>query len=333
VIRRAILLPAVAAVAGFLALANPPTVGTKRRPLVRYDLQTVNNPAAKAPLKRGDKGPVTLRAQIFLSRAHFSVGQIDGFMGTNTVEALAGFEQAHGLPVTQAFTEAVWQALNVDQGPALISYTVDAEDLKGPFVDVPEDMMAKAKLMYLGYASPLDELGEKFHVNPNLLQALNPRAMFQSAGEAIMVPNVDPPLEAQAARVVVSKSHATVTAYDDSGKVIAQYPCTTGSEHDPLPIGYWEIRGVYRNPHFNYDPNLFWDADDTQAKARIAPGPRNPVGTVWIDLSKQHYGIHGAPDPSTIGHTQSHGCIRLTNWDAMELAGMVKKGTPAVLTE
>lgn len=331
---RAGLLTAIAAVAGSLALANPPTAQrTKRIAPVRYDPQTIDNPASKAPLKRGDKGPVTLRAQILLSRAHFSVGEIDGCMGGNMVGALAGFEQAHSLPETQTFTEAVWRALNVDQGPALISYTIDAEDLKGPFVDVPEDMMAKAKLPYLGYASPRDELGEKFHVNPKLLQALNPRATFQSAGEQIMVPNVDPPLEAEAARVVVSKSHSTVTAYDESGKVIAQYPCTTGSDHDPLPIGDWEIRGVYRNPHFNYDPNLFWDADDTQAKARIAPGPRNPVGTVWIDLSKQHYGIHGAPDPSTIGHTQSHGCIRLTNWDAMELAGMVKKGTPAILTE
>jgi lipoprotein-anchoring transpeptidase ErfK/SrfK len=331
---RASLLPAAAAVAGFLALANPPTAERARRGApVRYDPQTVNNSASKPPLKRGDKGPVTLRAQILLSRAHFSVGQIDGVMGANMIEALAGFEQAHGLPMTQTFTEAVWQALNVDQGPALISYTIDAADLKGPFVDVPEDMMAKAKLMYLGYASPLDELGEKFHVNPKLLQALNPRATFERAGEQVMVPNVDSSLEAQAARVVVSKSHSTVTAYDENGKVIVQYPCTTGSDHDPLPIGDWEIRGVYRNPHFNYDPNLFWDADETQAKARIAPGPRNPVGVVWIDLSKQHYGIHGAPDASTIGHTQSHGCIRLTNWDAMELAGMVKKGTPAVLTE
>lgn len=328
------LLTAIAAVAGFLALANPPTAQrTKRAALVRYDPQTINNPASKAPLIRGNQGPVTFRAQILLSRAHFSVGQIDGCMGGNTVEALAGFEQAHALPETQTFTPAVWQALNVDQGPALISYTIDAEDLKGPFVDVPEDMMAKAKLPYLGYASPLDELGEKFHVNPKLLQALNPRATFETAGEQIMVPNVDPPLEAQATRVVVSKSHSTVTAYDESGKVIVQYPCTTGSGHDPLPIGDWEIHGLYRNPHFNYDPNLFWDADDTQAKATIAPGPRNPVGVVWIDLSKQHYGIHGAPDPSTIGHTQSHGCIRLTNWDAMELAGMVKKGTPAILTE
>jgi lipoprotein-anchoring transpeptidase ErfK/SrfK len=151
-------------------------------------------------------------------------------------------------------------------------------------------------------------------------------------GEEIMVPKVLSPATGKAVKVVVSKA-GTVTAYDADGKVLAQYPCSSGSEHDPLPVGEWKITGVYKNPPFFYNPALFWDADQSHSKAKIPPGPNNPVGLVWIDLSKEHYGIHGTPVPGNVGHTQSHGCIRLTNWDAMELAGMVGKGTPAILTE
>jgi lipoprotein-anchoring transpeptidase ErfK/SrfK len=194
-------------------------------------------------------------------------------------------------------------------------------------------MMAKAKLDYLGYASPLDELAERFHCAPALLQKLNPGKQFDKEGEMLTVPNVAAPLTGQAAKVVVSKSANTVTVFDDSGKVMAQYPCSSGSEHDPLPLGDWKITGVARNPRFHYNPNLFWDAKAKDAKATIAPGPRNPVGLVWIDLSKEHYGIHGTPNAALLGHAQSHGCIRLSNWDATELAGLVKPGTPASLVE
>ena len=122
-------------------------------------------------------------------------------------------------------------------------------------------------------------------------------------------------------------------ALDAAGKILAQYPASSGSEHDPLPIGMWKINGVAKNPPFHYNPELFWDAEPNHSKAKIAPGPNNPVGVVWIDLTKDHYGIHGTPEPARVGHTQSHGCIRLTNWDAMELAGMVRPGLPAELKE
>jgi lipoprotein-anchoring transpeptidase ErfK/SrfK len=108
---------------------------------------------------------------------------------------------------------------------------------------------------------------------------------------------------------------------------------TIGSEHDPLPVGEWKVRSVTRDPVFHYNPDLFWDAKAGDSKATLKAGPNNPVGLVWIDLSKEHYGIHGTPDPSRIGHTTSHGCIRLTNWDALELAAMVRPGTPAILEE
>ena len=125
----------------------------------------------------------------------------------------------------------------------------------------------------------------------------------------------------------------TVSALDGQGMVMAQFPASAGSEHDPLPIGKWKIKGVARNPVFHYNPKLFWDAEPGNSAAKIAPGPNNPVGAVWIDLSKPHYGIHGTPEPSQVGHAQSHGCIRLTNWDAMRLAGVVSPGMTAILTE
>jgi lipoprotein-anchoring transpeptidase ErfK/SrfK len=133
--------------------------------------------------------------------------------------------------------------------------------------------------------------------------------------------------------VTVSKSASALTVKDASGRVVLYAPVTTGSENDPLPLGEWKVNGVQFNPAFNYNPELFWDADPAHTKARIPPGPNNPVGLVWIDLSKEHYGIHGTPEPTAIGRTQSHGCVRLTNWDAIRLAGLVKPGTRVIFTE
>ena len=302
-------------------------------PRIHYDLAAVNNPATMDRLEEKAEGSAVLRAQILLDRAHFSVGEIDGRMGNNAVQAIAGFRAARGLPEGTSVDTDVWQALNMDKAPALEEYVLTEEDVSGPFDRVPRDMMLKAKLMHLGYGSALEAMGEKFHINPALLQQINPGSKFGIAGQKIYAPNVSRQGNAKAARVVVSKSKSTVTVFDDAGQVIAQFPCTSGSEHDPLPIGDWKITGVFKDPKFNYNPDLFWDAKPKDSKATIAPGPNNPVGVVWIDLSKEHYGIHGTPSPALIGHAESHGCIRLTNWDAMELAGMVGKGTPVSLVE
>ena len=207
------------------------------------------------------------------------------------------------------------------------------EDVAGPFEKIPSDIMEQAKLQSLGYQSTEEELGERFHINPKVLSALNPAKDLAKAGEQIQVPNVQRESLMPAARVVVSKSQGTVSAFAYDGTLLAQYPATMGSEHDPLPIGEWKITGVQRNPAFYYNPSLFWDAKPEDSKARIAPGPNNPVGLVWIGLSKEHYGIHGTPEPGRIGHTESHGCIRLTNWDAEELSKLVEPGVPAILQE
>jgi lipoprotein-anchoring transpeptidase ErfK/SrfK len=198
--------------------------------------------------------------------------------------------------------------------------------------EIPEGMMEKAKLDSLSYTSVIEALAEKFHASPGLLRRLNPRATWSEAGETVEVPNVhvDPPA-GKAAKVVVDESDGSVAALAADKSVLARYPATMGSRQDPLPIGEWKIKGVSRDPPFFYNPDLFWDADETHAKVKIAPGPNNPVGVVWIDLSKEHYGIHGTPEPATVGKTQSHGCIRLTNWDAAELANLVSPGLHAIL--
>jgi len=275
-----------------------------------------------------------LRAQVLLDRLHFSPGEIDGAYGSNMRQALSSFQKSRSLEASGKLDEATWNALNQDTTPTLTAYVLTNEDVAGPFQPVPEDMMEKAKLPKLGYASPAEGLGEKFHASPELITRLNPGKNLAKAGEQIVVPSVHggPTLPA-ASKVVVSDSRKVLMLFDGADRLIAQYPASTGSQYDPLPIGEWKIEGVHPNPTYHYNPKLFWDAEPGDKKAKVAPGPNNPVGVVWIDLSKPHYGIHGTPVPKFIGKTESHGCIRLTNWSAAEVAAVVAAGTQVVLQE
>jgi len=299
---------------------------------VSFDASAVNN-AVQPDLAQGAKGSGVVRAQILLARAHFSSGEIDGSFGTNLQKALTAFQTDRKLTVSGTVDAATWAALNADSAPALTSYTITDSDVAGPFLPIPADVKAQAKMPALGYASPQELMGEKFHCSPQLIQALNPGVDLSKAGQELTVPNVMVMTPQRAARVMVSKGDSSIRAYDENGKLMAFYSATIGSEHDPLPIGEWKIQGVARDPKFHYNAELFWDAKDPSDKQTLPPGPNNPVGLVWIDLSKEHYGIHGTPEPGKIGHAESHGCIRLTNWDALELAAMVRPGTPAVFTE
>jgi lipoprotein-anchoring transpeptidase ErfK/SrfK len=302
-------------------------------PPATFDLSAINNPQTTDPVEPRSRGSAALRAQILLDRAHFSPGEIDGSYGRNLRKAVIAYQSTHGLVLNGTVDAATWTALNSDKGPALIAYTIAPQDVAGPFYEIPEKMEDKAKLDALGWTSALEAISETFHVNPKLLQQLNPTADFKTAGQQIVVPNVTAPYFVKAAQVVVDKSNSSVTALDASGKLLAYYPATIGSVHDPLPIGDWKITGVRWHPWFFYNSALFWDADEAHATAKIHPGPNNPVGVVWIGLSKEHHGIHGTPEPSTIGHTSSHGCIRLTNWDAAQLASMLAPGVPAILKD
>jgi lipoprotein-anchoring transpeptidase ErfK/SrfK len=317
--------------------AAPPAKTHKSRAPAPLTVAAIND--ARFPAGPSGRLPADalVRASVLLDRAHFSPGEIDGAAGSNLKKALAGYQQQNALPVSGTLDAATWDALHRDNAPVLADYTITAADVAGPFVPIPKDMAKKAELPAMAYTTPLEGLAERFHASPKLLAALNRGRDFGREGTPIVVPNVEiaTPLAKgdKGTRVVVSKSQSTVSVVDATDRVIAQFPASVGSEHDPLPLGQWKINGVSRNPKFHYNPQLFWDADPGDKKATIPPGPNNPVGVVWIDLSKDHYGIHGTPEPATIGKTQSHGCIRLTNWDAWALSQVVHPGMPAVLQE
>jgi lipoprotein-anchoring transpeptidase ErfK/SrfK len=298
-----------------------------------YDAAAINSPDHKDTLAAGAKGSAVVRVQVLLARAHFSCGEIDGSFGRNLERTVRAFQQARGLEPSGQLDSATWDALNQDKAPVLMTFAISEPDVAGPFIAIPKEMMDKAKLPALSFQSPLEAMGEKFRSSPKLLQTLNPDKDFGKAGEQVTVPNALTLPPGQAAKVTVSKSGTCVQAFDAAGKLLAWYTASIGSEHDPLPVGTWKILGVKRNPPFHYSAKLFWDAKNPDENAKLQPGPNNPVGLVWIDLSKEHYGIHGTPEPSQVGHTQSHGCIRLTNWDAVELASMVKPNLPAILED
>jgi lipoprotein-anchoring transpeptidase ErfK/SrfK len=273
------------------------------------------------------------RAQILLDRARFSPGEIDAAYGDDLAVAIRGYREAHNLEVTGTIDAAMWKLLCADTRPLLTTYTITAADLAGPFTPIPKDVKQQAQMKSMGYESPEEELGERFHIAPKLLAELNPHMSLKTAGERIAVPNVRRAPARLALRVVISKSKRIVTAYGAGDAILAQYPATIGGAHDPLPIGKWTIVGVVHNPWFNWDPQHFWNANPNEAVEKLPPGPNNPVGPVWMGLSIPHYGIHGSPDPGHIHHDESYGCIRLTNWDAEDLSHMVRRGTPVVAEE
>lgn len=297
------------------------------------DPTVVNDSSLATPLNAKSRGAGVIRAQILMDRAHISSGEIDGSWGHNVQIAIAEYRSQHDLPSGETVDSAMWASLNQDAAPALVEYEISVADVTGPFEKIPAEMTDKAKMKHLGYPTAQEGLAEKFHCSPGLLATLNPGKKFDEAGVSITVPNVITASPGRAHSVLVNGKDLSVEALDASGKVLAFYPASVGSEHDPLPVGDWKVVGVSHNPIYNYNSDRFWDAKGEHSEATIAPGPRNPVGSVWIALSKEHYGIHGSPTPAAIGHTQSHGCIRLTNWDAEQLASMVRPGVIATLKE
>lgn len=219
----------------------------------------------------------------------------------------------------------------------MVEYQLTDADLAGPFLQsrLPDRLADQAALPALGYESALEALAERFHASPRLLRTLNPHPRL-IAGATIRVPAVTPfdpaqkPVPDQGAGeliVTVSRSSNTLEVRRPDGSLVFFAPVSSGSEHDPLPLGSWKVNGTAWQPPFHYNPRLFWDAESTDTKAVIEPGPNNPVGVVWIDINVPHYGLHGTPSPALVGHAQSHGCVRLTNWDAARLASLVKPGT------
>jgi lipoprotein-anchoring transpeptidase ErfK/SrfK len=274
--------------------------------------------------------------QVLLDRQGYSPGQIDGKPGANFSHALAAFQAANKLPAKGQPDCGTWKALGSESAePTVASYTLTSADVTGPFDKIPPKLAQQSKLDALGYQSATESIAERFHASPALLAQLN-RGVAMTAGKTIKVPgvppfdpNTKPVRDAAAADVTieVSKADSTLRATRADGTLVFFAPVSSGSVHDPLPPGEWKVTGVGWHPVFHYNPDLFWDAKPKDEKATIKAGPNNPVGVVWIALNLEHYGLHGTPEPGNIGRTQSHGCVRMTNWDAARVAALVKPGT------
>jgi len=322
------------------------------------------------PVRIPKRGSIALQVQVLLDRAHFSPGIIDGMWGDNAVKALAFFRSPAGADsaglsakdsAASMLDAATYKRLQAAAGsvPVLMRYTVTAEDVAGPFAEIPDNVYEQAKLQCLCYASAAEGIAEKFHTSQKLLAQLNSNAKLGNltAGSSLVVPNVDveavPGSSASTpaadstrtstgashsatpntsnggvARLVISRTGFWTHAVDASGKILYHFPSTLGAGYDPSPEGELKVTNIAWNPAFHYQPTLFAEVSDKKPEARLPKGPNSPVGVVWMALSKPHYGIHGTSAPETIGYANSHGCVRLTNWDAIELGQLIAKGIP-----
>lgn len=319
------------------AQSQPPAARRgSERSLGSLDVDEVNHAtfARDAEAIHG-ASPLILKVQVLLDRAGASPGVIDAQYGANVAKAIAAVETVLNLPVDGVLDTKVWAALGGDEAPAvLVPYKITAEDVAGPFIGtVPEDYAEQAKLKRLAYANPAEMFAERFHMDVNLLQALNPKVDFGQPGTQIIVAAVEgQKIQGKVARIEVDKTRKQVRAYDDQDRLVVAYPATIGSVDNPSPSGVHKVKVIAPNPVYNYDPKNFIQGNNMN-KLTLPPGPNNPVGDMWIGLSEPGYGIHGTPEPSRIDKTGSHGCVRLTNWDAEELSTLVKPGVTVEFTE
>lgn len=301
----------------------------------------------------GDLDNDVFHAMVLLDRAQFSPGVIDGREGKNFTAALEGYQKAHGLEVTGELDTPTRKALKADKRKPTRFLRIDETEFGSPFKTIPDDASKQAAMEKMGYESLLEEIAERFHTTTETLVALNgDKAKSVKIGDVLQLPNVlpasrdygdmkpeyrdmfnalnvQPSPTKRGVRIEVDKSDGQMRVFDKADKLVAQFPVTTGSEHDPLPLGDWKVTTFSFLPPFHYQPDLFWDVDSAKGDEMLPPGPNGPVGVAWLDLTKEHYGIHGTPEPQTIGYTESHGCLRMTNWDVLTLSRILDPGFKA----
>lgn len=290
-------------------------------------------PAIEMPKGEGAKAKIAA-FQVLLDRAGASPGVIDGRSGSNVDKAAAAYGEMTGKTINPSDEAAINAELEATGGAAFTEYTITNEDVGRQYVaSIPEDYAHKAQLPAMAYTSVAEMLGEKFHIDVAYLKEINPGVNFNQPGSVVKVPSLGKPVRAKVTRIIADKRRKQVRGYDESGKLVVAYPSTIGSNDNPSPSGLVEVQRIAINPNYTYNPKINFKQGNNDKVLTIPPGPNGPVGTVWIALSKPTYGIHGTPEPSKIGKTSSHGCVRLTNWDAEELAKLVKAGTTVEFTE
>jgi len=297
------------------------------------------------PTTDSSAGPTVLAIQWMLERTGYGPGVLDGRWGSNTVNALTAFQGANGLEVTGTADRETWDKLAGEARDGegalrpLTDHQVSAETAEGPFVEIPEDYVEQAELDCLCYESLHEALAEELHTTPEVLEQLNPEVDFAAlaAGDTVLGPDVggterERGAGGEVASILISKDDFFLHALDADGNIVYHFPTTVGEGYDPSPSGDFKITAVAPDPNFHYQPKLFSDVSNDKPEKMLPPGPNNPVGLVWMSLSKENYGIHGTAAPATIGHSTSHGCVRLTNWDATFLAAKTGAGVPVKFT-